>query len=52
MSMDSSRLLSRRLTKGHTLDMRKTVTPITSIDQLDLDEVEIDDCEGGACPVR
>jgi hypothetical protein len=38
--------------EGTYLDMRKTVTPITSIDQLGLDEVEIDDCEGGACPVR
>jgi ribonucleotide reductase alpha subunit len=38
--------------EGTYLDMRKTVTPITSIDHLDLDEVEIDDYEGGACPVR
>ena len=38
--------------EGTYLEMRKTVTPITSIAQLGLDEVEIDDCEGGACPVR
>ena len=38
--------------EGTYLEMRKTVTPITSIAQLEMDEVEIDDCEGGACPVR
>jgi hypothetical protein len=36
--------------EGTYLEMRKTVTPITSIAQLEIDEVEIDDCEGGACP--
>ena len=38
--------------EGTYLEMSQGVTPITSLEQLDLDEVEIDDCEGGACPVR
>jgi len=38
--------------EGTYLEMNQGVTPITSLEQLDLDEVEIDDCEGGACPVR
>jgi hypothetical protein len=32
--------------------MRKGVTPITSLEQIDMDEVEIMDCDTGACPVR
>jgi ribonucleotide reductase alpha subunit len=34
------------------LEMSSTVTPIKSIEELTIDEVEIDDCETGACPVR
>tara|TARA_R100000951_G_scaffold70580_1_gene59496 strand:- start:315 stop:788 length:474 start_codon:yes stop_codon:yes gene_type:complete len=34
------------------LEMSSTVTPINSIEELTIDEVEIDDCETGACPVR
>jgi len=34
------------------LEMSSQVTPITSLEQLDLGEVEIMDCDTGACPVR
>jgi hypothetical protein len=32
--------------------MASTVTPITSLEALNMDEIDIQDCEGGACPVR
>ena len=38
--------------EGTYLEMRKGVTPITSLEQIDMDEVEIMDCDTGACPVR
>ena len=38
--------------EGTYLEMRKDVTPITSLEQIDMDEVEIMDCDTGACPVR
>jgi ribonucleoside-triphosphate reductase (thioredoxin) len=31
---------------------RSNVTPITSLDSVELDDVEIADCDTGACPVR
>lgn len=34
------------------VEMVSKVTPITSIDQIEMTEVEIDDCDTGACPVR
>ena len=33
-------------------EMSHKVTPITSLTQLNMDDIEIADCEGGACPVR
>ena len=32
--------------------MVKEVTPITSLASLNMEDIEIDDCAGGACPVR
>lgn len=32
--------------------MASTVKPITSLEALNMDEIDIQDCEGGACPVR
>jgi hypothetical protein len=34
------------------LKMSEAVTPITSLEQLEMDEVELMDCDTGACPVR
>ena len=34
------------------LEMSESVTPITSLQQLNVDEVELADCDTGACPVR
>jgi len=33
-------------------EMSEQVTPITSLSQLNMEDIEIADCEGGACPVR
>lgn len=33
-------------------EMKEKVNPITSLDHISFDEVQIDECEGGACPVR
>lgn len=33
-------------------EMKEKVKPITSLDHISFDEVQIDECEGGACPVR
>ena len=40
------------ITKEKYLEMKESVTPITTIDSITLDEVEIDNCDTGACPVR
>ena len=34
------------------LKMSKEATPITSLSQLNMEDIDIADCEGGACPVR
>jgi ribonucleotide reductase alpha subunit len=34
------------------LEMKSKVTPITSIEQINMDDIEIMDCDSGACPVR
>jgi len=34
------------------IEMSSRVTPIRSLEQLEMDEVEIMDCDTGACPVR
>ena len=34
------------------IEMSSRVTPIRSLEQLEMDEVEILDCDTGACPVR
>ena len=33
-------------------EMMESVTPITSLKQLNMEDIDIADCEGGACPVR
>ena len=33
-------------------EMVEQVKPITNLSQLNMDDIEISDCEGGACPVR
>jgi hypothetical protein len=33
-------------------ELSDMVTPITSLESLSMDDIEIQDCEGGACPVR
>jgi adenosylcobalamin-dependent ribonucleoside-triphosphate reductase len=38
--------------EGTYLDMKSSVTPITSLEQLSMDDIEIADCDSGACPVR
>jgi len=38
--------------EGTYLDMKAGTTPIVSLEQLDMDDVEIMDCDTGACPVR
>ena len=40
------------ITKEQYLEMRDKVKPITSLSQISMDEVEILDCDTGACPVR
>ena len=40
------------ITKEKYEEMKSSVTPITSLDKLTLDEIEIDNCDTGACPVR
>ena len=40
------------ITKEKYEEMKASVTPITSLDSISLDEVEIDSCDSGACPVR
>ena len=40
------------ITKEKYEEMKSTVTPITAIESISLDEVDIDDCDTGACPVR
>jgi ribonucleoside-triphosphate reductase len=33
-------------------EMSASVTPITTLSQLNMEDIDIADCEGGACPVR
>ena len=40
------------ITKERYEEMKAGVTPITSLDKLSLDDIEIDNCDTGACPVR
>jgi len=39
------------ITEEQYLEMRAKVSPITSV-KVNMDEVELDECESGACPVR
>ena len=32
--------------------LKENTTPITSLEQLNMEDIEIEDCAGGACPVR
>ena len=40
------------ITHEKWLEMSKSVTPITSLESLNMDDIEIMDCDTGACPVR
>ena len=40
------------ITHEKWLEMSESVTPITSLEHLNMDDIEISDCETGACPVR
>lgn len=40
------------ITKEDFEKLSALVTPITSLTQLNMDDIDIQDCEGGACPVR
>ena len=40
------------ITEEEFTELRERVTPITSLDTLSMDDIDIQDCEGGACPVR
>ena len=33
-------------------EMSREIEPITSLEALSIDDIDIQDCEGGACPVR
>lgn len=41
-----------QITKDQFEEMSRKVTPITSLDSLNMNEIDVQDCEGGACPVR
>ena len=40
------------ITEARYLEMKEKVTPITSLDSLNMDDIDIADCDTGACPVR
>ena len=40
------------ITEARYLEMKEKVTPITSLDNLNMDDIDIADCDTGACPVR
>ena len=40
------------ITEARYLEMKESVTPITSLDSLNMDDIDIADCDTGACPVR
>jgi uncharacterized lipoprotein YehR (DUF1307 family) len=40
------------ITEEQYNEMSKKVTPITQVGNLRMEDLEIQDCEGGACPVR
>lgn len=40
------------ITKEQYEEMAAKVTPITSVGNLSMEDLDIQDCEGGACPVR
>jgi len=40
------------ITKEKYEELKAGVTPITSIESISLDEIDINDCDTGACPVR
>jgi len=40
------------ITHDEWLAMSKSATPITSLNQLNMEDIDIADREGGACPVR
>ena len=40
------------ITEARYLEMKEKVTEITSLDSLKMDDIDIADCDTGACPVR
>jgi hypothetical protein len=40
------------ITKEQFDELSRGVTPITSLAALSMEDIDIQDCEGGACPVR
>ena len=40
------------ITEARYLEMKEAVTEITSLDSLKMDDIDIADCDSGACPVR
>jgi len=40
------------ITEARYLEMKEKVTEITSLDSLKMDDIDIADCDSGACPVR
>ena len=40
------------ITEARYLEMKDKVTEITSLDSLKMDDIDIADCDSGACPVR
>ena len=40
------------ITKEQYLEMSAKVKPITSLSQINMEDIDIADCDGGACPVR
>jgi len=40
------------ITEDRYLEMKEKVTEITSLDSLKMDDIDIADCDSGACPVR
>jgi len=40
------------ITEARYLEMKEKVTAITSLDSLKMDDIDIADCDTGACPVR
>lgn len=40
------------ITKEKYEEMKANTTPITTVGQINFDDIDIAECEGGACPIR